>query len=99
MIKHILQWSYKNEIPQEERTRIESELVALPSRIPVLERVVWGPIVGGNNPDYTHCFMMDFEDMDAVNAYIVHPAHEEFAVAFRAAYARRVVIDVEVSNG
>lgn len=99
MIHHILQWSYKDEIPTDERARVERELVALPSRIPVVQRLSWGPIVGGNNPGYTHCFVMDFADMDAVNAYLAHPAHEEFAVSFRAAYALRLVIDVEVQNG
>ena len=99
MIHHILQWSYKNETPREERARIESELVALPSRIPMLERVEWGHIVDGNNPGYTRCFIMDFADMDAVKAYIIHPAHEEFAVSFRAAYALHLVVDVEVQNG
>ncbi len=99
MIQHIILWTYKDEISQDERTRIESDLVTLPANVPTLERVVWGHVLDGTNVGYTNCFIIDFADMDAITSYKVQPAHLTLSRSFRAACVVGKVIDVEVHNG
>jgi hypothetical protein len=96
MIRHILLWNYKDRTSPEERTRIEAELVSLPAQVPSLREVAWGPVVGGRNQSFTHCFIMQFDDMDALAQYSTHAAHIKFAGPFREACTVQVVADVEI---
>jgi hypothetical protein len=92
---HILMWTYKNEVPPEERARIEAELAELPDKIPSLRGLHWGPVTGGRNQTFTHCFMMLFDDKNGLEAYNAHPDHVHFAKSFRDACAVQVVVDFE----
>ncbi len=98
MIQHIMLWTYREDAPPEERARIEAELVGLPGRVPSLSRVVYGPVVGGRNQSFSHCFVMYFDNIDGVNEYAEHPAHVAFAGPFREACAVQVVTDFEVQS-
>ena len=95
MIQHIMLWTYKDGVAEEERVHIESELMALPERVPSLLRVEYGPVVGGRNQSFSHCFVMHFESMDGLNEYVTHLAHVRFAGPFREACAVQVVVDFE----
>lgn len=99
MIQHVMLWTYRENVPQAERAHIESELAALPTRVPSLLRVEYGPVVGGRNQSFSHCFVMHFESMDGLNEYVAHPAHIAFAGPFRAACVSQVVADFEVQGG
>jgi hypothetical protein len=95
-IQHILQWSYQDEVPAEERARLEAELEKLPERVPSLRGLEWGPVVGGRNQSFTHCFVMYFDSMEGLADYTAHPEHVRFAGPFREACAAQVVTDFEV---
>lgn len=95
-IQHILQWSYRDDVPAEERARIEAELERLVERVPSLRRLEWGPVVGGRNQSFSHCFVMYFDNMEGLSEYATHPDHVRFAGAFREACAVQVVTDFEV---
>jgi hypothetical protein len=95
-IQHILQWNYRDEVPTEERARIEAELEKLPERVPSLRGLVWGPVVGGRNQSFTHCFVMYFDSMEGLAEYAAHPEHVRFAGPFREACEAQVVTDFEV---
>jgi hypothetical protein len=98
VIQHIMLWNYIDEVPPEERARIEAELEALPSRVPSLRSVRWSPVVGGRNQAFSHCFVMYFEDMEGLAEYATHPRHIQFAAPFKAACAEQVVVDFEVTG-
>lgn len=95
-IQHILQWSYRDEVPAQERARIEAELEQLLERVSSLRHLEWGPVVGGRNQSFTHCFVMYFDSMAGLAEYAAHPEHERFAGPFREACAAQVVTDFEV---
>ena len=97
-IQHILQWSYKDEVPPEERERIEAELEMLADRVPSLRHLEWGPVVGGRNQSFSHCFVMYFDGLEGLAEYATHPAHVRFAGPFREACAAQVVTDFEVKQ-
>ena len=92
---HILMWNYKDGTPAEERARLEAELSALPQKVPTLRSLSWGPVVGGRNQSFSHCFLMLFDDQGGLEEYTVHPDHVHFATAFREACAVQVAVDFE----
>jgi hypothetical protein len=93
---HILMWNYKDDIPEGDRHRLEEELLSLPSKIPALREVRRGPVVGGRNQSFTHCFVMLFDNLQALADYNSHPDHLHFSHPFREACAVQVVIDVQL---
>jgi hypothetical protein len=95
MIQHVMLWNYKDDVMSEQRAHIEAELSALPSRIPSLQGVAYGPVVGGRNQTFDHCFVMRFSGSQDLADYTVHPEHQKFAAMFREACAVQVVADFE----
>ncbi len=95
---HIMMWNYKEETSAEDRAYLESELLALQTKVPSLISLRRGPIVGGRNQSFTHCFIMLFADKAGLEEYTTHPAHIKFAVPFREACEVQVVADVEVGG-
>jgi hypothetical protein len=95
MIQHILHWTYKDIVTQEEQTRIEAELASLPNHVQSLRGLQWGPVVGGRNHTFSHTFVMLFDDTEGLQEYTAHPAHIRFAGSFREACAAQMVVDFE----
>lgn len=95
-IQHILQWNYRDDVSAGERARIEAELQMLPERVPSLQHMEWGPVFGGRNQQFEHCFVMYFDDMEGLAEYATHPEHVRFAGPFREACSVQVVTDFEV---
>jgi hypothetical protein len=98
MIHHIMLWNYKDEVSREERAYHEAELVRLVELVPSLRSVRYGPVVGGRNQSFGHCFVMEFDDMAGLAEYASHAAHMKFSSAFKEACAVQVVADFEVAN-
>ncbi|MEO8285875.1 MAG: Dabb family protein [Chloroflexota bacterium] len=99
MIQHIMLWNYKDDVTPAERASLEAELAALPYKVPSLLRLEYGPVVGGRNQDFAHCFIMHFSDMDGLAEYATHPDHVKFAGPFNQACAVQVVVDFDVTGG
>jgi hypothetical protein len=95
MIQHIMLWNYRDDVSSEERTRLEEELRGLPGRVPSLREVRWGPVVGGRNQSFSHCFVMLFEDLGGLEEYATHPDHLHFSGPFKEACEVQVVADFE----
>jgi hypothetical protein len=98
LIQHIMLWSYREDVPAEERARLEAELQALPGKVPTLHSLKWGPVVGGRNQQFSHCFVMHFSDNAGLGEYAAHPDHVRFSGAFKEACAVQVVVDFEVQG-
>ncbi|MDQ3931182.1 MAG: Dabb family protein [Chloroflexota bacterium] len=95
MIQHIMLWNYRDDVPAEERARLEAELEGLAGKVPSLRGVKWGPVVGGRNQTFSHCFVMLFDDRAGLDQYVTHPDHLRFSGAFKEACAVQVVADFE----
>jgi len=98
MIQHIMLWNYRDDVGADERAHIEGELVRLAGKVPSLKGLEYGPVVGGRNQSFEHCFVMKFDDMTGLAEYAEHPDHVAFATLFKAACAVQVVTDFEEGN-
>ncbi|MBC8343442.1 MAG: Dabb family protein [Bacteroidetes bacterium] len=83
MIKHIVLWTLKNELngrsKKELALEMKSHLEALKNEIQVINKLE----VGINHADappsnYDICLMIDFETIDDLQQYQIHPAHLAF---------------------
>ncbi len=96
MIQHIMLWNYNSNVPPEERTRLKAEFERLPDLIGPLRGIQWGPVIGGRNQQFSHCFVMLFDDTAGLAEYASHPEHLRVAASFKAACEVQVVVDFEV---
>src|SRR5689334_4393302 len=72
---HLLMWTYKDDTPAEQRASLEAELSALPAKVPTIRSLRWGPVTGGRNQSFSHCFVMLLADQAGLEASTAHPAH------------------------
>ncbi len=47
----------------------------------------------GLNQGFTHCFLVTFESKDDRDAYLPHPAHQEFVTLLRPYLKEALVVD------
>ncbi|MCY7289927.1 MAG: Dabb family protein [Cryobacterium sp.] len=98
MIRHIVSWQLAQVDPVEKAAAaagIESRLEGL---VGVIEEIrslrVDFDVAGGTNWDIV--LIADFEDLDAVNRYQVHPAHQAAGTFIRSVVSARMAVDVVV---
>lgn len=102
MVKHVILWTLKNDIPQEEilkvKMGIKDGLEGLIDVVPGLLKIQVNifPLATSN------CDVMlesIFESEEALNGYAVHPAHQEVANSKVRPYtSSRVCMDYEVRH-
>ena len=98
MIQHMMLWNYKTDVTLEQQAGHERELRALVDKVPSLRGLQYGPVVGGRNQSFDHCFVMYFDDMDGLREYAIHPDHQAFSGPFAEACATQLVVDFEVEG-
>lgn len=98
MLRHIILWKIKNEVPEEERRavkeRIKASLEALVSVIDGLEEM---KIHIDSLPTSTADMMLEskLRDADALAFYRDHPAHVKAATYVRSVVDVRLCLDFE----
>lgn len=101
MVKHIILWTLKAELSEEDKARIKAEikegLEGLVGKVPgLLEAKV---NIGGRLPSSNADLMLDctLVSAEALRGYSVHPAHVEVAsTKVRPFTAQRTCLDFEV---
>ncbi len=100
MIKHIVMFKMKSEY--EGKTAMENALEAkeraekLIDLVPALDKIKVCINSKDANPDnYEFALICDFSDINALNAYQVHPAHVEFGKFINLRRELRACIDYE----
>lgn len=98
MVKHIVLFKLKENLPEEEKkcimNRFKAAIEALPAQISFIRRI----FVSLNlNPDekWDICLESEFDSLDDVKAYAVHPAHVAAAGIIKEVKADRACTDYE----
>lgn len=93
MIKHIVMFKLNDVSKAEEAKERFNKVVENVSELKKGEVVINSADAPDSN--YTIALICDFESIDALNAYQVHPAHEEFAAFIAGIKTDRACIDYE----
>lgn len=100
MIKHIVMFSLKEtargKSKQENALEAKERLLGFPQSIPSLRKIE----VGINSKDasdknFDIVLVCDFDDIEGLNEYIVHPVHVEFGKFMREIRIDRACVDYE----
>ncbi len=96
VLRHIVLFSFKDEVPLAERAAILDDLRGLRSSVPSLRSLeVAENISPAAAQGYTHVLHGTFDDRVGLEAYLTHPAHVAVAARTRAATAQVLVVDLE----
>ena len=94
-LRHVVMFKFKDGAPADAIRSIEEKFRGLKSRVPKIVDFEWGTNVSPEKLDqgFTHCFFVTFPDVAARDAYLVHPAHQEFVALLRAHLDKAFVVD------
>ncbi|QDZ16065.1 Dabb family protein [Humibacter ginsenosidimutans] len=95
-LRHVVAWKVAGDT-EEERESLKEEfrdrLVALPSQIDVIRRFEVGLNDAGGADNFDVVLVSEFDDEDALHAYITHPVHQEVVAFVRANTVGRAGVD------
>ena len=94
-LRHLVLLRFKAEASAAAIAAIELGFVALRSQIDGVRDLEWGTDVSpeGLAKGYTHAFMLSFDDADARDNYLPHPAHQAFVAQLKPLLDDVLVID------
>lgn len=101
MVKHIVLFRLDDQLPQEQLTRLVQDfrtaILALPARIPLIRRI---EVEANINPDEKFHIALcgEFDSLDDVRAYAVHPDHVAAAGIIKPYIAARACTDYTVGK-
>ena len=94
MIRHIVSWKLRPEVKEEAAQRIKQDLEALRGQIPGLLHLEVGiNSVDAPQDNWDVLLFTDFESMEALDAYQVHPLHKTAAAYIGSVRTDRVCVD------
>jgi hypothetical protein len=100
MIVHIVFWrlhdTANGKSKSDNAREIKSRLEALRSVIPGLRRLDVGIDFAGTNQSSDIALYTEFDSREALDAYQIHPAHQEFAAFLAPLRSERRVVDYEM---
>ena len=93
--RHVVLFKFKPEASPAQVKEIEQAFAALPAKIDSITGYEWGPSesVEKLNDGFTHCFLVTFKDKAGLEAYLPHPAHQEFGAKLRPILEKALVFD------
>ena len=80
VLRHVVLFKFKEEATEQQINAIVKGFGELPKKISEIHDYEWGV---NNSPEdhahgYTHCFLVTFKSEADRDAYLPHPAHQEF---------------------
>lgn len=96
MIRHVVSWQLAAADPAEKAAAaagIQTRLEALVGVVDEIRSLRVGlDVAGGTNWDVV--LIADFDDLDAVTRYQVHPAHQAAGTFIRSVVSSRMAVDI-----
>lgn len=101
LVRHVVVFKYGSDATPQQIQGITDALVALKDRIPGIVSIETGV---NNSPEnlnkgFTHVFLVTFTDARARDAYLPHPAHQEFGKLLRSSGIFEDVFVVDFTPG
>ncbi len=95
MLRHVVMFGWKPEVPADKVREIEDAFRALPAKIPQVAAFEWGTDVSvqGFSRGFTHCFVVSFASEADRDGYQAHPDHQAFIALSRPNVAQLLTFD------
>ncbi|MBW2120857.1 MAG: Dabb family protein [Deltaproteobacteria bacterium] len=95
LLRHVVLFKFKAGTTEEELRAVENAFCALPGKIDAIHDFEWGTAVSveGKARGFTHCFVVTFKSEADRDAYLPHPAHEEFRSIMAPHIEKALVLD------
>ncbi len=95
LLRHVVLFKFKDDAPVEKVQQIVDAFRALPEKIDAIEDFEYGTDISpeGKAQGFTHCFLVTFRDEAGRDAYLPHPAHQEFVGLLRPQLDKVLVVD------
>lgn len=93
MIRHVVAFAFRPEVPEPERAELLAELEALPARFPAMRRFALGTNISRRDDTFSHAFSVEFETEGELVAYLDSEEHERFVrERFRPLVEKRAIV-------
>jgi hypothetical protein len=94
-LQHVVSFKYKEDADASKVDAMVKAFGELPKKIKEIKGYEWGANVSPEKHDkgFTHCFIVTFKTAADRDAYLVHPAHKEFATLVGPIVADVFVVD------
>ena len=94
-IRHVVCFKFKKEAETEEIQKVEKAFSSLKDKIDGILSLEWGKNNSpeGLNKEFTHCFIVTFENAKAREVYLPHPDHKAFVAILKPILDDVFVID------
>jgi hypothetical protein len=96
VILHLVLLRFKTGVPAERVAALAAALLDMKGPIPEIRDIRWGANLGPSDGEYSHVLTVTFDDLDALERYLVHPVHRRVvAEHLEAIREAKLVIDIE----
>ena len=106
MIAHVVLFTPKDHLTFEARQSLATAFADAITKIPSVRRARIGRRVTHGRPyeqlmaiDYSHAAIIEFDDVEALKAYLNDPAHERLAAVFFASFEHALMYDFDLDEG
>lgn len=100
MIRHVVMWKLKESAEGKTKAEnimwIREHLFALCSVIPEIKKMEIGTDITGSDRSMDLMLLTEFESVETLNIYAVHPEHVKVATYVRKVADTRAVLDCEL---
>ena len=96
MIKHIVMWKFKDDVPETDRLEMKRQLESLKGVVPSLLAIEVGLDVVGSDASKDMVLYSEFNSLDDLQAYAGHPEHLKVVEFVKPLVCERAVVDYEV---
>ncbi len=95
VLRHIVMYKFKDSLTPAEVQEVVDAFLQLPKKIDTVASLEHGTNVSqeGKSEGMTHVFVVTFADEAALNAYLKHPAHQEYVNLAKNRREKVVVFD------
>jgi hypothetical protein len=95
MLKHVVFMKFKEGVTEDEIAALEKGLAGLPAKIPEIKGFHAGRDVIHSERSYDFALVGDFENLEAIQHYQVHPAHVAVVALVRNLSTSILAVDFE----
>jgi len=96
MLKHVVFLKFKKGAPESAIAEIEEGLGELPDIIPEIMEFLFGRDVLRSERSYDFALVSEFENIEAMQRYQGHPAHQKVVAKIKELCESLVVVDFQI---